>query len=73
MSFIPSDILPSSEEGIGITFVKEDKYAIIEIYNTGDILAAYSRGSDNPDIWEVSTSQGELSNTISQLISLLDE
>lgn len=41
-TLIPSMIAPSVEEGVGISFMNNEKRAIIECYNTGQILLGLS-------------------------------
>jgi|GEM_PF-2015548 len=49
----PSRIGPSSDEGICISFNSRDRYADIESFNSGDIMAAsYSANSDT-EVWRV--------------------
>jgi len=73
VDFAPSQISPSAEEGVGISFVKGDKYAIIECYNDGDIAVAFSDGQGKTDIWEIGTSNSEIKETIDRLVAYLDE
>ncbi len=53
LGLTPTSILPSVEGGIGITFRRDGKYADIECFNTGEILAIQSDGSGQPSAWEV--------------------
>jgi hypothetical protein len=59
MNFAPTKITPSVENGVGISFISDKKYADIECFNTGEILAVISDGQGNPTVWEVQrTNQG---------------
>jgi hypothetical protein len=51
--FEPSRIVPSAEGGIAIVFVCEPKYADIEVFNTGEILAVMSDRKSEPRVWAV--------------------
>ena len=53
LGLAPTSILPSVEGGVGITFRRDGKYADIECFNTGEILAIQSDGSGQPSVWEV--------------------
>lgn len=53
LGLAPTSILPSVEGGVGITFRRDGKYADIECFNTGEILAIQSDGSGQPSAWEV--------------------
>jgi hypothetical protein len=50
---VPDRVAPSAQGGIGICFYRGNKYADIECFNTGEILATVSDGSGRPQIWEV--------------------
>ena len=53
MEFPPDRIAPSVEGGIAITWNRDGRYANIELFNSGELLAA-RRGEDgNPVVWEV--------------------
>jgi len=53
ISFMPTRIVASVEGGVAICFVSKDKYADIECFNSGEILAATSDGKNDPNIWSV--------------------
>ncbi|MCL1470644.1 hypothetical protein [Argonema antarcticum] len=67
MNFPPTQITPSVEEGIGICFIRGKKYADIECFNTGEILAVTSDGQGNPNVWEVNPSGEELKNSLERI------
>ncbi|MCL1468907.1 hypothetical protein [Argonema galeatum] len=67
MNFPPTQITPSVEEGIGICFIRGKKYADIECFNTGEILAVTSDGQGNPNVWEVNPSREELKNSLERI------
>ena len=50
---VPTRIVPSSEGGIGVVFIRSARYADIEFLNNGDVLAATYVGDDEPRVWEV--------------------
>lgn len=72
MNFIPSQISPSAEEGIGISFLKDEKYAIIECYNDGNILIAFTKGSNDPIVWEVRTTDSSMKSAILRVSSYIN-
>lgn len=53
LKFLPDKITPSVENGVGISFIQGDKYADIECFNTGEILAVTSDRQSPPQVWEV--------------------
>ena len=48
----PTCIVPSAEGGVSVCFVADKRYADIECFNTGEILAGLS-GVGGPRVWEV--------------------
>lgn len=53
----PSYIDPSTDEGVCISFRNADRYADIECFNSGDVLAVITRDDADPVIWEVPRDQ----------------
>lgn len=51
-SLIPARVLPSAEGGIALTFVASRKRAEIEVYNSGEMVAATYSDQDQLDVWE---------------------
>jgi hypothetical protein len=49
----PTKVVPSGEGGVGIVFVRGEKYADVECLNDGDVLAAKYKGEAEPEVWEV--------------------
>jgi hypothetical protein len=48
---IPDAIAPSAEGGVAICFVRNEKYADIECFNSGEILAVRYSSHDDPKAW----------------------
>jgi hypothetical protein len=48
----PTCIVPSAEGGISVCFVADNRYADVECFNNGEILAGLS-GVGEPRVWEV--------------------
>ena len=67
----PSRISPSSDEGICISFSLTGKYADIECFNTGDIMAARSGASVETKISRVAA--GEILKTVQKISEFLSE
>lgn len=51
LSFPPTNIVPSSEGGVSIYFLRGDRYADIEFLNNGEMLAVTYVGTSEPDVW----------------------
>lgn len=65
--FSPTQITPSVENGIGISFIHNNKYADIECFNEGEILAVISDGQGDVKVWEVEISMLGLSSAIDKI------
>lgn len=65
-------VLASVDEGIGICFVREPKYADIEIFNTGEILAVTSERNSSPKIWEVHQSVEGIRQALEEIREYLE-
>ena len=49
----PTKITPSAEGGVAITFIKGRRYADIECFNEGSVVAGISSGNGRPACWEL--------------------
>ncbi len=67
INFPPSQITPSVENGIGISFIRGTKYADVECFNTGEILAVTSTGQDTPTVWEVDSGTETIEATLRRI------
>ncbi len=67
IEFPPTRITPSVENGVGISFICDNKYADIECFNEGEILAVTSDGKGNPEVWEVETSTLGITSAIEKI------
>lgn len=66
-SLPPTRVVPSSEGGVGICFVDEDRYADFECFNDGEILAVRYRGTEEPIVWEVTLGEEPIKAAIEQI------
>jgi hypothetical protein len=71
INFSPTKITPSVENGIGISFVSGKKYADIEYFNTGEVLAVTSNGQGNPTVWEIDLNEQELKSALDKIRDFL--
>ena len=67
LELFPIQIGPSVENGVGISFMFGKKYADIECFNEGDILAVTSDRQGNPDVWEVEASTLGIKSAIEKI------
>jgi hypothetical protein len=66
-SMAPSSLLPSGEGGITISFVRGMKRAMLETYNTGEVVGAKYSASDEPEVWEFELTESRLQDAIEQI------
>jgi hypothetical protein len=57
----------SVEGGIALSFVRINKRAVIEIYNTGEVAAATYSNDGEPAVWELEPSGDALLRTVDQI------
>lgn len=64
---------PSVEGGVGIIFSSTGKkYADIECFNDGDILAVMSEGTPDPLVWTVDSSAESFRSAIDKIIAFIN-
>lgn len=69
--FRPSDIAPSAEGGVCLSFRQGNRYGDVECFNSGEVLAVTSLGGDQTDVWEVGDVDCDLSSTLERLRAFL--
>lgn len=50
---VPDAIVPSSEGGVAICFMRNGRYADVEVMNSGEVLAVRYSSNDNPFAWVI--------------------
>lgn len=53
----PTRVMASAEGGIGISFVEGESRAEIEVFNTGEVVAATYTSQSEPVVWEIGQGQ----------------
>lgn len=71
LDFEPSRIDPSAENGVCLSFRVANRYADIECFNSGDVLAITSEGSGQPQVWEVNATSDDLRTAIARIRAFL--
>ena len=69
---IPDAVTPSAEGGVAICFVRNQKYADVECFNSGDILGVRYSSSEDPRAWAIlpnAAATDATIQTISQYLS----
>jgi hypothetical protein len=65
---------PSVEGGVSIVFKTPDKrYADIECFNDGEILAITSKPASEPVVWPVNLATGEIRDTLGRISNFLND
>lgn len=67
----PNRVDPSAEGGITIAFSAGDRYAHVECFNTGELVAALWRHDDNPEIWELSADAKDIEDATGKIRTFL--
>jgi len=63
----PTRILPSAEGGVGICFVRGDRYADIECSNEGEVLGVYYVGEQMPTLLETDATDAAISAALERI------
>lgn len=71
LQFVPTNVCPSVEGGTSIYFIKGNKYADFEFFNSGEILAGMSNRVDEPVVWKVS--RDNIENSIERIRQFLND
>lgn len=71
LNFPPTYISPSVEEGVGISFYREKASGGIEFFNSGEVVAVTSDGTNPPSAWEVGVSDDEIASTLKRIHGFL--
>ena len=66
-SLAPSSLLPSGEGGITISFVSGVKRAMLETYNTGEVVGAKYSAGEQPEVLEFELTESRLRDAIEQI------
>ena len=53
LGLTPDVTVPSSEGGIALCFMRNKKYADVEFFNSGSIIAVRHSPQDNPKTWSI--------------------
>ncbi|MFW6172586.1 MAG: hypothetical protein ACOC5T_02470 [Elusimicrobiota bacterium] len=72
IDFVPTKLMPSAEEGIGIFFAKGNRYGFVECYNEGGIGAAMSDRKGYRHIWEIGETTEEIKDALETLRDFID-
>lgn len=67
----PSKIVPSAEGGAAVCFINGARYADVECFNNGTLLAVLSTGRGTPEVWEVGSSETAVWTTLEKIRDFL--
>lgn len=72
-SSLPIRVAPSAEGGVALIFSKGDsKYADIECFNDGEILAITSEPAQEPTIWPLTLDEEAVYTAFERITTFLD-
>lgn len=67
LEFLPTDALASAEGGVALVFATGNRYADIEVLNSGEILAVTFTRGEEPVAWEVEKNEPDISRAIGRI------
>lgn len=73
LGLIPDVTVPSSEGGVALCFIRNKKYADVEFFNSGSIIAVRHSPQDDPTAWPITRDNGTIESAakiISQYLSV---
>lgn len=65
--FLPTDVVASVEGGVALSFTAANRYADIELLNSGEILAVTFTRQQEPIVWEVKKNKGDIFQAIERI------
>jgi SHS2 domain-containing protein len=65
--FLPSDVVASAEGGVALSFTARNRYADIELLNSGEILAVTFTRQREPMVWEVRKRKDDILQAIERI------
>lgn len=71
-NFLPGKAVPSAENGVALVFTKNDRYADIECFNTGEIIAMLMDGKAVRGVFQLNFDNNEIDLTIEQLSNYIN-
>jgi hypothetical protein len=63
----PTQLTPTVEGGIALSFVDGHNRAVIELYNTGEVAAATYSDEGTPAVWDIEPDDAVLQHSIEQI------
>jgi hypothetical protein len=64
IEFLPDRLVTSAEGGIALCFIRDAKYADIEVLNSKEIVAVTSNRKDQPRVWTVPETDDGIFKTV---------
>jgi len=71
LGLIPDAVTPSPEGGIALCFVRNDRYADIECFNSGETLAVRYSVDEDPKAWAIKPGDAASESTVDFFSSYL--
>jgi hypothetical protein len=73
LGLTPDVVVPSSEGGVALCFIRDKKYADVEFFNSGSVVAVRHSPQDDPIAWSITSDNAAISSAvkiISQFLSV---
>ena len=71
--FQPTSLDASSEGGVCLSFQHAGRYGDIECFNSGEVLAVVSSGSDDTSVWDLANLEVDIQPAMDRIRSFLKE
>ena len=63
LGLVPDVVVPSSEGGVALCFLRNPKYADVECFNTGEVLAVRYSANQDPVAWSITLDDATIDAT----------
>jgi hypothetical protein len=64
LGLTPDVIVPSSEGGVALCFMRNKKYADVEFFNSGSIIAVRHSSQDDPKAWSIGRDNAAIESAV---------
>ena len=72
LHFAPDRVVASAENGVGIIFHRNEKYADIECLNSGKMSAVTFVGQEEPTVWELDETEYDLDQCLERIRNFIE-
>jgi hypothetical protein len=72
LDFEPNFVDPSVNEGVSISFRRNGRYANIECFNSGELVAATSLDNGGTNVWEFQADESSIRETVNIVFAFIN-